>query len=55
MHGTLRTHIIIFAHVMHPLVRLANASVVIDREYEACPIRKKVSDVSIRGCIDLRS
>jgi len=35
-------------HVMHPLVRLVNASLVKDRECEACPIRKKVSDVSIR-------
>jgi len=42
-------------HVMHPLVRLANASLVMDRECEACSVRKKVSDVSIRGCKDERS
>ena len=42
-------------HVIHLLVRLANPSLVIDRECEACPIWKKVSDVSIRGCKDERS
>jgi len=41
-------------YVMHPLVRLADASLVMDRECEACPIRKKVSDVSIRGRKDER-
>ena len=42
-------------HVRHPRVWLANASLVMDRECEACPIWKKVLDVSIRECKDERS
>ena len=41
-------------HVMHPLDRLANASLVMDRECKARPIQKNISNVSTRGCKDQR-
>ena len=39
---------------MHPLAGLAKASLVKDRECESCPIRKRLSDISIRGRKDDR-
>jgi len=42
-------------HVMHRLVLLANAILVMNRECEEYPIWKKLADIRIRGCKDVRS